>query len=258
MRRLLLALALLLALSAVLPAAMQVGSLRAEGEETIVIAVEDKDWSPYYLWRDGALEGACAEVAAGAVRYMGFEPRFERSPWVRVLRGIERQTVDAALCATKTEERAAFSHYPKEELLFFDTTLIVRSDSPFEELEAAIQPGKRFGIIKGYSFGGADDFLEDAGMNRIAVRDRDALLKLLIRGRVDAVLDSSLPILYDAERLGLEGQIRALYPPLASTPTFLMFSQIPGHAELAERFSEALKAFKLTPEYAEIRAKYGF
>ncbi len=253
MRRHLLALALVLAL----PVAVQVDSARAEGE-SIAIAVEDKDWSPYYLWRDGELEGACAEVAAGAIRYMGFEPRFERYPWVRILLLLKRQDIEAALCATRTEEREAFSHYPKEELLFFDTTLIVRSDSAFEDLESAIQAGQRFGIIKGYSFGGADDFLEDAGMTRVEVPNRDALLKLLMRGRVDAVLDSSLPILYDAQRLDLEGEFRALYPPLATTPTYLMFSQAPGNAELTQRFSDALQAYKLTPDYAAIRKKYGF
>ncbi|MEQ8653059.1 MAG: transporter substrate-binding domain-containing protein [Kiloniellales bacterium] len=163
-----------------------------------------------------------------------------------------------ALCATQTKEREGFSHYPEEELLLFDTTLIVRSDDEAEILEDAIQPGKRFGIIKGYSFGGADDLLEAAGMSRIETPNRDALLKLLVLGRVDSVLDSTLPILYDAERLDLDGEVRPLYPPLASTPTYLLFSQAPGNEELSQQFSEALKAFKLTPTYSEIREVYGF
>lgn len=111
-------------------------------------------------------------------------------------------------------------------------------------------------------------------MSRIETPNRDALLKLLVLGRVDSVMgsrrlgqqasgtasvwDSRIPILYDAERLDLEGEARPLYPPLASTPTYLLFSQAPGNQELSQQFSEALKAYKLTPEYAEIRETYGF
>lgn len=225
--------------------------------ETIVIAIEDKNWVPYYTWVDGKPHGPCPEIAAGAIRHMGSEVEFVRVPWVRVVQSVERQKVDAGLCGTKTAKREAFSHYPDEALLNYDATLFVRADSPLKDSNMSGLSGKSFGLIKGYTYGGVDDDLEADGMVRIETPNRESLLKLLVLGRVDTVLDSLLPVIFDAERLGVKGQVRAILPSIAETPGFLFFSKKPGHDELAKRFSQALKNFKATPEYLGIKEKYG-
>lgn len=222
-----------------------------------MIAVEDKDWSPYYTWADGEPHGPCPEIAAGAVRHMGAEPEFVRYPWARVLQSIEQRKVDAGLCGTKTGERAAYSHYPDEPLLNYDATLFVRADSALQGSEISEFRGKSFALVKGYNFGEVDNELEAGGMVRVETPSRESLLMLLIIGRVDTVLDSSLPFLSDARDLGVTDQVRAIVPALAETPGYLFFSRRPGHDALAKRFSAALTAFKKTREYLEIKERYG-
>lgn len=225
--------------------------------ETILIAVEDKDWSPYYTWTDGQPHGPCPEIAAGAIRQMGAEPEFVRYPWARVVQSVEQRKVDAGLCGTRTDERAAYSHYPDEPLLNYDATLFVRTDSPLQGSAMPGLEGKSFALITGYNFGGVDDDLEAGGMVRIETPSRESLLKLLAIDRVDTVLDSTLPLLFDARRLGVADQFRALRPSLAETPGYLFFSRKLGHDALTARFSAALIDFKRTREYLEIKERYG-
>lgn len=225
--------------------------------ETITVAIEDKNWAPYYVWVEGTPTGPCPEIAAGAIQHMGFEVKFVRVPWVRVLLSVERQTVDAGLCGTKTSERSAYSHYPEEPLLSYDATLFVRADSPLQTSEIAGLKDKTFGSVKGYTFGDVDGRLEAQGMSRLEANDREALLRLLIRGRLDVVLDSILPTAFDARKLGVHAQIRPLFPSLSETPAYLFFSRRPGHDELAKKFSAALREFKETDAYDTIKARYG-
>ena len=224
---------------------------------TLVVAVEDKDYTPYYVWIDGKPQGPCPEIAAGAIRQMGAEVEFVRYPWTRVLKSVKNATVDAGLCGTKTEERAAFSHYPDEPLLNYDATLFVRADSPLASSDMSELVGKSFGLVKGYSFGGVDDDLEADGMVRIEANSRESLMKMLSIGRVDTVLDSILPLFADANRLKVADEIRALPPSLAETPGYLFFSRKPGHDDLAARFAAALREYKTTPEYLDIKMRYG-
>ena len=229
-------------------------SVRAE---TIIVAVEDKDYSPYYTWVDGSPKGPCPEIAAGAIRHMGAEVEFVRFPWVRVLKSVEDKQVDAGLCGTKTDERAAYSYYPDEPLLNFDATLFVHSNSPLTSSERSGLVGKSFGLVKGYNFGSIDDELEANGAIRIEATNRESLLKLLILGRVDTVLDSILPLFADARRMGVENDIRPILPSLDETPGYLFFSRKPGHSVLAERFSTALREYKKTAEFLAIQRRYG-
>lgn len=232
-------------------------SAASAGAETLTVAVEDKDYAPYYVWIDGEPTGPCVEIAAGAIRQMGGTAEFVRYPWSRVLRSVEEQKVDAGLCGTRTEEREAYSHYPDEPLLNYDATLFVRVDSGLDSSDTAALDGLSFGLVKGYSYAGADDALEDAGMIRVEATSRESLWEMLARGRVDTVLDSVLPMVADTRRMGLDEELRPLRPSLAETPGYLFFSREAGHDELARRFSEALKAFKDTPEYQEIKTRYG-
>ena len=236
--------------------AIALASYQAQAE-TIVVAVEDKDYTPYYTWVDGKPEGPCVEIAAGAIGQMGAEVKFARMPWTRVLKSVETMRVDAGLCGTKTDERAAFSHYPEEPLLNYDATLFVRTDSVLSTSDPEALAGKTFGLVKGYSYGGVDDGLEARGMIRVEATGRESMIKLLTLGRVDTVLDAILPLLADARRMGVENQVRPVLPSLAETPGYLFFSRKPGHDALAERFSAALSEFKKTPEYLDIKARYG-
>lgn len=238
--------------------ALAIFFISASGQaETIVVGIEDKDYAPYYVWVEGEPQGPCPVIAAGAIRKMGAELEFVRLPWVRVLKSVESKRVDAGLCGTKTDERAAYSHYPEEPLLSFDATLFVRSDSPLVGSDISGLTGKSFGLIKGYNYGGVDDDLEASGMTRIEANNRESLLKMLDIGRIDTLLDSTLPVLAEAKEMGIVGEVRPLPPSLAETPGYLFFSRKPGHDELTERFSAALREFKTTEEYLSIKERYG-
>ena len=221
------------------------------------IAVEDKDYAPYYVWIDGRPSGPCIDIVSGTFALMGDTVEYLRFPWSRVLRSVEEQKVDAGLCGTRSEERSVYSHYPNEPLLIYDATLFTRADSELQTSAIEVLKGRSFGIVKGYSFGDIEQELESEGMIRLEAASRESLWNQLLIGRIDTALDSILPMVADTIRMGKRGEIRPLYPSLAETPGYLFFSQKPGNDALAKKFSQVLKEFKRTPEYLELKARYG-
>lgn len=226
-------------------------------QETVSVAVEDKDYFPYYYWSDDGLEEPCGDITTAVFAAMGYVVVFESAPWTRAIRMVEEGTIDAALCATETVERNAFARFPDEPLLSYDVTLFVQADSPLQFSSLGGLFGLSFGVVAGYSFGGDDDMLEAGGMIRQETSSRESLVQVLLAGRVDAILDSRLPIMADAERLGAEGELRALRPSLSETPAYLMFSDKDGAEDLVHAFSEELISFKKTLAYREIADRYG-
>lgn len=229
----------------------------AMAQTAFTIAVEDRDYAPYYTWDDGALKGPCGAIAAAVFRTMGVEVEFVAAPWVRVIKMVEDKTADAALCATRTEERNAYAVFPDESLLSYDATLFVLAESAFANADPSTLTEGSFAVVGGYSFGGVDLELEERGLVRHEATSRDSLIKVLLAGRVDMVLDSRLPIRADAEALGATGEIRALSPSLQETPAYVMFSAKDGAEETAQSFSDALATFKTTSEYKDIATRYG-
>ena len=228
----------------------------AFAQTVVTVAVENKDYTPYYTWEDGAVAGPCGDLVVGAFDRIGYTVEFVSAPWVRVLKMIEDGVVDAALCATRTENREAYAVFPDEALLSYDATLFVQSASPLAQADLEALKGRSFGMVKGYTFAGIDDRLEAIGMIRQETTTRESLVQVLVAGRVDAVLDTRLPFFDDAERLGVADAVRALAPSLSETPGYLMFSDRNGGADLAQAFSDALVAFKQTDAYEGIAARY--
>lgn len=228
----------------------------ALAQSVVTVAVEDRDYAPYYTWDNGVLKGPCGDIVSAVFGNMGVEVNFIPAPWVRVIKMVEEQTADAALCATETEERRAYAVFPDEALLSYDATLFVLEGSPLTSSDASTLTEGSFGLVSGYSFAGLDLELEERGLVRLETTSRESLVRVLLAGRVDMVLDSRLPIFADAETYGAAGQIRALEPTLSETPGYLMFSAKDGAGDFAQAFSDELAKFKKTPEFAEIAARY--
>lgn len=233
-----------------------IGSGTVWAQEAVVVAVEDKDYSPYYTWEGDTVRGPCRDIVVGAFDVLEYDVEFVAIPWIRALKMVQDGTVDAALCATRTEEREAYAVFPDEALLSYDATLFVRDDSPLQTADAEALRGKSFAVVKGYSFGGVDSWLEENGMIRQEATTRESLVQVLLAGRVDTVLDTRLPMFHDLERMGVADQVRRLTPSLSETPGYLMFGNHGESGELARAFSEALAVFKNTPEYREIAERY--
>jgi len=228
----------------------------ATAQNVVEVAVEDKDYTPYYTWEDGELGGPCRDIVVGTFETLGYQVDFVSAPWVRVLKLVEDGAVDAALCATKTEDREAYAVFPDEALLSYDATLFVRTDSALQGADPATLAGGTFAMVKGYTFAGVEDGLENAGMIRQETTTRESLVQVLIAGRVDAVLDTRLPFFHDAESLDVSDEVRALSPSLSETPGYLMFSDRDGGKDLARAFSDALARFKQTEGFTAIAARY--
>lgn len=112
------------------------------------------------------------------------------------------------------------------------------------------------GTCRGFSYG--EQFDKADFLKKIdGASDEYALLKMLAAGHVQIGVGYVGDMKLAAARLGMSDDISLLSPLLAEgRDLYLVFSKAKHHEELARRFSEAMKAYKQTPQYRELLKRY--
>ncbi len=210
--------------------------------DTIVVAMENQDWYPYYHTRDGAPGGVCVEAARGAMARLGHDKDFRPMPWARLLASLEAGRVDAALCGTRNAERERYAVFPSQPLARFDVSMIVPRESEIGGREGVV--GKVMGLVRGYSYSGVETTLLDLGAQGHAFTHHDNVIQALAVGRVDFTIDSVLPFFDRAQRLGLAHEFRIIRPPLRESHGYLMIGKNSPWRHRIEDIDHAIRAYR--------------
>lgn len=220
------------------------------------LRVVSEAWPPYVFEQDGKVLGADVEVADHVLRQLGHQTRWELMPWKRALRTVERGKADAILDLSLNEERRDTYLFPSEPLSTSDTVLFYHRDRPhtFEDIDDLT--GLTIGISPGYAYANeafmqAEHFIREPGPTL------EANMRKLLRGRLDMVLMNRSVGLFIAHQLGADEQIVHHSNTISSGELYLAFHRSDALAPIAAAFGPALQAFKQTPEYAAILARYG-
>ena len=225
--------------------------------EPIVIGIENKDWPPYYLWENGQPRGVCVSIAVGALKHMGLEYALVARPWNRLLLEVRVGSIDGVLCGTRNADREVYAHFHNEPLLSYDASLFVLKSHPVNDTRELSRSGLTVGHIRGYSYGGEEKKLWNAGASPIFFSGHKGLVHNLAKGSIDAVIDSVLPFFFYAQKEGINHLFKNLTPPLAETPAYILFSRKTMTNDQVQRFSDGLASFKRTDAYQGIIEEYG-
>ncbi|WP_429077637.1 substrate-binding periplasmic protein [Aeromonas veronii] len=233
------------------------GMAMAHDKPTLTILTEL--WPPYVMHSDkGELVGADLELARTVLQQLGYRTEVKVLPWKRVLQQARLGQGDAVLDVFYNKDRQEWLHYPEEPLSRSGEVLFYPADRPVKFEQLSDLKGLRIGIQADYAY--SPDFLADEGVIRVAMTGDGKMVKqlhLMMAGRLDGVVLNEQVGRYLLRTQGLQDQVNHGSRLLTDdNRNFLAFTHKPGHDQLAIRFSSALKAFKQTPAYKQLLARY--
>lgn len=216
-------------------------------------------WPPYVMRDDGGrLVGADLDLACTVLQQLGYRTEIRVLPWKRVLQQARLKQGDAVLDVFFEPSRQQWLHYPEEPLSYSGEVLFYPSARPVYFKQLSDLKGLRIGIQEDYAY--SPDFLIDPGVLRMPMTGEGNAIKqlhLMMAGRLDGVVLNERVGRYLLHTQGLQDQVSHGSRLLTDdNRNFLAFTHKPGHDQLAIRFSSALKAFKQTPAYKQLLARY--
>ena len=174
--------------------------------------------------------------------------RFVGLPWKRCLQMMREGKAQDVISLLKTPEGERYILYPQEHISVSKTQFFKKADRRIDyggNLKNL--DGFQIGVIAGFSYGPEFDEVS---------RDAEMLVRKFVGGRTDLAAENTTVVGAITRRFGMEQQIQFLNPPIHMQRLYVGFARNTGR-KLIERFSEALKYFRMTKAYWKILGKYG-
>lgn len=223
----------------------------------LVVARGDENYPPDEVIIDNKLVGFHIELLEQAGALIDVQVTFRNLPWARALSAVIQGEVDAITYISKTPEREKHTIFLHDNIISESTYYFLECsdreskilfNGELEELEPYI-----IGIQRGYAYN--REFDQSTSLKKLTFNNVEQMISLLTSGRID------LAILTEAEHEVLKHtdefkRIRALHHPLTHTQNYIAFSKKRELDEMAERFSQALKTFKQTEAFQQLKIKY--
>jgi len=218
------------------------------------------DWPPYeYRDASGQITGYATELVRQVLTRIGVAiDSLELYPWARAEREAQEGTIDLLYTLTVNAQRRRYFYFPDEPLDSDQGVLFVRRQGAQPRITGVADLATlSLGVVRGYGYSPEIRALLARSDHVTEVADETQLYAILARGRVDAVIAYRNVGLAMLTRLQLDQQItQATAPVLFNTHYYVAFAKPRVDPALVQRFSEGLRAFKRTPDYAQLRARY--
>jgi len=244
------------ALAAILPG-------KAFGGEIVTLRLATiTNLPPYSFDEAGELRGVDVDVAREIAKRAGVTAAIVTMPWARVLLEMESGGVDGAFSMYYVEARKSFLEYVG--VMHYDNLgLVSRAERPLAYSGVDSLRGLR--IAKGRGVFVSDDFNAGAAAGRFTVIDSDDTqmgnVRMLLLGRVDAVIGVVETMLFYADELGASGKVSAVSGAIdGNRAGYLAISKGSpafGGETLKARLREATAAVMEDGTYDAILDRYG-
>jgi len=215
------------------------------------------EWPPYQIVENDKITGFGTEIVKTVLERMEVKiSTLHVYPWKRAITMMEKGDADALFSANYAKEREAFAWYPEEALIQSPWVLWVREEDglkfdSFEDLK-----GKRFGVVRGYSY--TPEFWDFIKKNAQPdeVTDDETNFRKLNMSRVDYVAAELGNGYHLLKNMKLNKIVPLKDKPIKSDGLYLIFSKKRVSKETAERFSAELKKFRQEAKYEILWKRY--
>ena len=196
-------------------------------------------------------------------REIGCEIAITAMPWGRILKSIEAGTLDIAMNAIRKPERESFAWFSGPYMQAEVHLFVRREDArkySIRRLEDLLTIPGVIGTIIGYSFGQPIDDLIAANpafaARLSAGRDYKSNLRMLMHGRLDAMLGQTETVIAAAREIGLGDSIVGLGYVFDVTPYHFMLSRKSVPPERVTAINAALDKLQQMGAISELIALY--
>jgi polar amino acid transport system substrate-binding protein len=228
-------------------------TMHSAAEPLQVVTLE---YPPLEYEEQGAIKGIAVDIVKEVFARMQQPITIKLYPFARALEMIKEGKADAIFTFSKLPERETFADYPSEVLVEQTVSLFVRQDAPitYDGDVISLRP-YTCGVMQGAKYGP----IYDEAMKTMKVEEVtdhwENVLKLA-KNRLDVIIGPRLVILFTIKALGHQGDVKELYPPLETVPTYLAFSKTRVAPGIKEQFERILKELKRDGTYDNIIQSY--
>jgi len=191
--------------------------------------------------------GVLWEISRDVLENMGYEVKLDFVPWKRAQRLVLSNERDGIIGIGVTDQRETLYRFPVEALLVSETAVCTTKEQAFQYEDLDSLKGMKVGVSPGYTY--STEIKTATHFEKVDMPSIDSGLKMLMLGRIDAMLANRIVIGIQAERLGFSDRIKASEKPVSGGPVYLAFSPETS-AEFLTAFSDALKHYKNSEDYA--------
>ena len=216
-------------------------------------------WKPYANISNREAPGFSTEVIDRVMTSLGVRIILEEYPWKRALQFVYAGRCDGLYSAFYTPERAKQCIYPSEALNTVRHVMVIRKADK-ERLKYRSPEdvkGFRVGLIRGGHY--PRIFMETLEREGEIDWSRDSRISLmkLIKHRVDFIVGESHTTPIEGRDMGIMDEIMMLDEVvIQEKPHYLIFSKKTVSPRFVRSFDRALKTFKQTQGYLDLKKKY--
>ncbi len=248
----------IIALTAILVALSPAAGLA----DTITLRADE--WCPYNCEPGSDKPGYMVEIARAVFEPMGHIVDYDLTNWSRSIMQVRRGRIDGIIGAMKSE--APDLVFPDIETGFAGAAFFVRKGFAWRYTGINSLEKVALAVIQDYGYGKIDSYLEThRGTPKVITTvGEDALainIRLLLKGRVDAVLENEavfrntatdMGVLAEIDHAGDDGETGE------NNFVYIVFSpKNPQSAAYAKALGEGMRTLRTSGRLAEILARYG-
>ncbi|MDP3815410.1 ABC transporter substrate-binding protein [Pseudomonas sp.] len=229
------------------------GSL-AQGA-SLRVGIEAHDYYPYYRAEaEGVPKGYAVALLQAFAKHAGLELEIRAQPINRLYRNLlEEQSLDLLFPDNPAWSRQAKTgkqlYYSDAAIQIVDGTLVLN-----ERRGQGLARIRQLGTVRGFTPQAWQPLLAKGGVNLVEAQDIQSLIRMVERGRLDALYANPEVVRYQLLEMGMpEGRLQLDQQlPLVYTSFHL---SSPSHPELIQRFNRFL--VEQQDQLAKLRRLYG-
>lgn len=235
-------------------------SLFLHAQETITIARGEGNYFPFEYVENGKLTGLHVDLIQAVADKLGWTVKFESLPWARGLFDFKQGKYDAMSYISRTEEREAYAHFLKDNIISSTQTYPIvlahrRNEIAFDGTLTSLNP-YIIAVGADYRYGLPFDEASFLTKYEIPTPSQEILTKLLRLERVDVIIGSTRNLLQVYSKDEVNEIFHIFEQPVASNNNYLAFSKNGNRLDIARKFATALNHYRSSQAYNELLQNY--
>lgn len=225
------------------------------------LSVRADSWPPYNMQPGSSTPGYMIEVLQEIFGGQGITVDYQLMPWNRSIDEVRKGSYSAIIGAA-VEDAPDFV-FPTAPFGKLNYNFYVKAGSPWRFNGEKSLAEVRIGFIDGYNYGEpVDSYLAKAAAGRVYKATGDdvlpKLLKMLVAGRIDAVIEGDVVMEHTIRELGYKGEIVSAGAGGDASPVYIAFSPTDEDSkEYARLFDQGMATLRQSGKLKVILDQYG-